>query len=168
MAIAGVVSTQVLEQWNGTGWLTLTNPTLPSISALESVSCVTMSWCTAVGLSSTSTLLGHVDSNLVEQWNGTAWSVVTAPANPTPYSAALTGVSCATVNLCVAVRRSDADSSGTAAAELATYDGTGWSGTPAPSSQSFTELVGADCLSGWQCVGVGGTDGQAPSPRPTS
>ena len=68
LAIAGVVSTQVLEQWNGTGWLTLTNPTLPSISALESVSCVTMSWCTAVGLSSTSTLLGHVDSNLVEQW----------------------------------------------------------------------------------------------------
>ncbi len=74
---AGTTDTTVAEQWNGTAWTVLTTPSPATFSALGSVSCTSPVHCVAVGGSS-ATATGTV-SPLTEVWNGSAWTVVTAP-----------------------------------------------------------------------------------------
>lgn len=69
--------TTVAEQWNGTTWTVLTTPSPATFSILGSVSCPSAGHCIAVGGSS-ATATGAV-SPLTEVWNGTTWTVVTAP-----------------------------------------------------------------------------------------
>ena len=64
--------------WNGTTWSPLTMPTVADTSdpVLSDVSCVTTSFCIAVGYAYYSG--GSTYTSLIEQWNGTAWTVVQA------------------------------------------------------------------------------------------
>ena len=79
-----------IELWNGTTWSPMTSPTVPGESDiyLAGVSCVTTSFCVAVGSVDTTSF-----APLIEQWNGTTWSVVQS-SPPSSTSTVLTGVSC--------------------------------------------------------------------------
>jgi hypothetical protein len=61
------------EIWNGSQWVPVDNPTLGIGSELDGVSCFSASDCWAVGsqYNQTRTTI----SNLIEHWDGTAWSV---------------------------------------------------------------------------------------------
>jgi hypothetical protein len=84
-------------------WSMMTSPNPTGYSYLNGVTCASTTSCDAVGYSATSPnfLTG---STLVEQWNGTSWSIVTSPNGPPgTTSAALSGVSCPTTTSCYAV-----------------------------------------------------------------
>jgi hypothetical protein len=74
---ADTTDTTVAEQWNGATWTVLTTPSPAKFSILGSVSCPSAGHCIAVGGSS-ATATGAV-SPLTEVWNGSTWTVVTAP-----------------------------------------------------------------------------------------
>ncbi len=84
--------------WNGATWTSLPMPTVASAEAayLTSVSCVTTSFCVGVGGAD----FAGTYAPLIEQWNGSAWSVVQATAGST--SSTLSGVSCTSTSFCMA------------------------------------------------------------------
>jgi hypothetical protein len=74
---AGDSDTTLAAQWNGTTWAVVTTPSPAAFSALVSVSCPSASHCIAVGASSP-TASGAI-SPLTEVWNGSIWTVASAP-----------------------------------------------------------------------------------------
>ena len=154
----GTADQALAEQWNGTAWSMVAIPsTSASLSnALYGVSCVTASFCTAVGEASTPTLYG----NLVEQWNGTAWSIQPAPsANPALGDVLLT-VDCFGPTSCVAagyVNTID-NSDDTYITEMLTWNGSSWAvaNVPEPAaSNQLDQVNGLSCVGGSVCVGAG-------------
>ncbi len=88
------------EVWNGTAWAEVALPaangqTGPKVQ-LAGVSCVTAQFCIAVG----NVVSSQAESPLIEQWNGSAWTVIQASG---PAATGLEDVSCVTVNFCMAV-----------------------------------------------------------------
>ena len=71
----------------------------PAESILVGVSCITTSFCIAVGYAYFSG--GSTYTSLIEQWNGTAWSVVQGTVAPTSDNY-LEGVSCTSTTFCMA------------------------------------------------------------------
>jgi hypothetical protein len=115
--------------------------------ALNGVSCVSASACTAVGFSVNA---GGVDQTLAESWNGTAWSIVPSPDQGTTNNV-LNGVSCVSASSCTAVGYSvnagDLDQT-----LVESWNGTAWSMVPSPSGGA---LDGVFCLSASSCTAVG-------------
>ncbi len=83
------------ELWNGTTWSPMTLPTVTGATSttLVGVSCVTTSFCVAVGHA---TGVGV----LIEQWNGSTWTVATTSLGQ---ATDLLGVSCTSATFCQAV-----------------------------------------------------------------
>ena len=95
------------ERWNGTGWsvsLGLT-PGGASAAQLSSVSCVGAANCFAAG----NQVVGGVTKPLLEHWNGTAWSPVSAPVPSGVTFSQLSGVACVPASGCFAVGSSAAE-----------------------------------------------------------
>ena len=72
-----------------TAWRSLGTPTLPGTALFAGVSCVSDSFCLAVG----SHLQRLVSHTLVERWDGSSWTIVPTSA-PADRRSNLTGVSC--------------------------------------------------------------------------
>ncbi len=131
--------TALAEQWNGTSWkiqaVPLPPPELGSDTReiLNSVSCVSASFCEAVGTG------GKTGPN-AEMWNGTSWTLQSRPGfDVTPQA-----VSCATVDFCVSVNGDG---------QVNTWNGTAWSaGTSVPGFRPFTSV---SCVSASFCEAVG-------------
>ena len=81
-----------------TGWQSVATPALPGTALFAGVSCVSRSFCVAVG----SHLQKLVSHTLVERWDGTAWAVVPT-SKPEDRRSNLTGVYCVTPSFCAAV-----------------------------------------------------------------
>jgi hypothetical protein len=148
---------QIVSEWNGSSWSAMTNlPTsAPNGVELASVSCVSATFCVAVGDHEP----GAVDWNdtYIEQWNGSKWSTVPSPSfDPTDYQNYLNGVSCVSTTFCVA-----AGSSYTASGQapvLLQWNGSVWSLDANPAGlPSYTYITGVSCV-GTFCEAVGGTD----------
>jgi IPT/TIG domain len=100
----------LVERWNGATWSIEPSPNVGTTdeggsNELLGVSCTSAATCSAVGsaLVTDSVLRGPWDyQTVVEQWNGTAWSVVPSQ-NPSPTSNGLSGVSCTSASTCTAV-----------------------------------------------------------------
>jgi hypothetical protein len=99
-----IVADSLIERWNGTVWSIVASPNLTGYeSGLFAVKCVTTTDCVAVGGPSFDAPYSAAGRGLIEQWNGTAWSIV-ASAGPTATTISyLAGVSCPTATNCVAV-----------------------------------------------------------------
>jgi hypothetical protein len=155
-AAVGAVNDGVLiEQWNGATWSTATTPTPPSSTAsqLLAVSCPSSTDCVAVG---------SVDSAsprvpLVEQWNGTSWTIVPSPAPVGSTSSELRGVSCSQAAFCVAVGFTE--SATLTSTLIEQWNGATWAIVPSPNessaSGSDSELKGVSCVGGSFCQAVG-------------
>jgi hypothetical protein len=118
---------------------------------LTGVSCVSASFCTAVG--------AYAPPNrylpLAESWNGTTWSIVPSPHKGTfsPFN----GVSCVSASACTAVGVY-ATKLGGSRTLIESWDGTQWSVVPSPNKTVGANadiLAGVSCVSGGACIAVG-------------
>ncbi len=156
------------EHWNGTVWDIQVTPNPvgtdgPNGTLEGGVSCVTPRTCTAVGQWSPAPA-PHPGVSLAERWNGTSWQVQATP-NPAAVDAVngthnspLAGVSCATVNECMAVGNyASGDANGDFLALAERWNGTSWSVQQAatPVGAFYTTLHGVACPTPRTCVAVG-------------
>ena len=126
-------------------------------SVLQAVTCATASFCVAVGAQNGDTGGGL----LIEQWNGTAWSVVPGATVTPSGDDVLNGVSCAGQDFCMTV-----GSTGTGAfAEM--WKGSTWTATtvtPPPGFNGFVNLSTVFCFAANSCQALGtGFTGSAPT-----
>jgi hypothetical protein len=131
--------------------------TLPTVSGatldtLVSVSCVTTSFCVAVGYATVS----GVNSILMEQWDGSAWALVTPPAVPGANGPSLYGVSCPSATFCQAVGGGGRWRAGGPFALQ--WNGSTWSVQTIglPSGVHDGALLSASCTTASFCMAVGG------------
>jgi hypothetical protein len=138
------------EMWNGRTWSALTMPTVANTSepVLADLSCVTTSFCVAVGYAYYSS--GSTYTSLIEQWNGTAWSVVQGTVAPTSDNY-LEGVSCLSVSFCMAVAATDT------APYVEQWNGSTWTPTTLSIPAGFTDAYfdSVSCTTPSLCMAVG-------------
>jgi hypothetical protein len=150
---------------DGTTWSVVPSPSPSTFgNALDGVSCVSTTMCTAVGsVSGDSSSVSSL--TLVETWDGTTWSVVPSPS-PGLIRNALSGVSCLSATMCTAVgtaSESGPTSGNAAFTVVETWDGTTWSVVPSPNpGPGGNDLNGVSCLSTSFCVAVGTALGSPP------
>jgi len=149
----GTADQTLIEQWNGVTWSIVSSPNqgVGLNNALTGVSCTSSTMCFAVGRASN----GTADQTLVEQWNGTTWSIVSSPNTATIRNNDLNGVSCASGVDCKAVGSA---SNGIVDQTLVEqWNGTAWSIAPSPNSSSTlaNDLGGVSCVSSTSCQATG-------------
>jgi hypothetical protein len=98
----GGSQTAIVERMSGTTWTLedVATPTGATATTFQGVSCVTVRNCVAVGSSVASS--GDTQT-LVEQWNGTTWSLSSSPDVSGAAADVLLGISCTNAAACVAV-----------------------------------------------------------------
>ena len=162
--VSGPATVTVAETWNGSAWTSVPPQNVGSgstSSLLNSVACAGMSFCEAVGQSMDSSSNTH---NLVESWNGSAWTIATSPDNTHVSGATindLSDVNCISATVCTAV-----GSAGATAAALQTtvlnWNGTAWSlGTSPNGSGTASALHSVSCITNWACMATGFTGATA-------
>jgi hypothetical protein len=146
-AVGGTGGTiPIVERWNGMIWSVQT--VAPgSGGTMQSVSCSTASACVAVGNSS--------KANLAERWNGTEWTLLSAPTPSGASESLLSSVSCSSTTSCIA-----AGASGELAKApnglIESWNGSEWGVTtiPYPTGAKKSQLYGLSCA-GTYCTAVG-------------
>jgi hypothetical protein len=143
-----------VESWNGTRWTLVHTPSVGSGSAansdLNSISCVTSSFCMAAGSYWSTGPFG----SLVEEWNGASWSVVSKIAGKGSNEVGLDAVSCSSSMSCMAVgiALDRTDTYSKTLAEI--WNGKTWAVVPIP-TKSYAELLGISCPVLRSCEAVG-------------
>ena len=121
-------------------------------SYLNSVSCLSSTWCMAVGAYSTAS---GTESTLVEHWNGSAWTILPSPS-PGRGLHWLAGVSCVSASQCMAVGYYDDGPRTFSQTLILSWNGVEWSVVTSPSTGDTTDLLfGVSCASASSCVAVG-------------
>ena len=127
-------------------------PSGPGYISLNSVSCLSATFCEAVG--DAQHAASGTSSTLAEVWNGASWAI-----QPTPNVAGwsqnlLFGVSCFSVTFCEAVG-TGGNATESSLAEV--WDGTAWTiqPTPNPASAFYNVLNGVSCAAMSFCEAVG-------------
>ncbi len=141
----------LIEAWDGSTWSIVPSPNVsPSLgNYLDGVSCLSATFCTAVG----SFITKQGDKTLVESWDGSTWSIVPSP--DTGYIDGLLSVSCTSASACTAVGDSR-PRFGFDRTLAETWDGKAWSVVPSPDASTSTNVLdGVSCPTAAQCVAVG-------------
>jgi hypothetical protein len=149
---SNVNSLTLAESWNGTAWAVQRTPDPPfSHSSLVSVSCVSASFCMAVGSAYDKRSASFA---LAESWNGTAWAI--QPTPPLPASGELKGVSCTSATACITVG-AYRDSSGNDVPLAESWNGTTWTiePVPSPTGGNSLDMRSVSCASPSACTAVG-------------
>jgi hypothetical protein len=148
----------VAARWRGRGWRRERVPLpwpRPQSATLSGVSCVSTTFCVAVGDASSGAGAQpsptYRDRTLAEIWNGHRWRISRTP-NPRRRSA-LTAVSCVSRSDCMAVGSSD--SGQLSLAEH--WNGAAWAivATPNVNHIGYTALAAVSCGAVSACVAVG-------------
>jgi hypothetical protein len=147
------------ERWDGSSWVVLPTPAAGADPTLVSLSCVSPTFCVAVGASHTpgrqyvaGFLGGGKQRAVVEVWDGTGWTVQSTPLRSVR-SSALLGVSCASSRFCIAV-----GSAGVKAAAAVLWNGSTWRRLRLPSVEYGPSLTGISCVAANACTAVGSYD----------
>ena len=155
----------LIEKFDGTGWTIV--PAGGSQSNLTGVSCSSMTQCFAVGdqIDYSVGTFG-VQRSVLEQWDGTRWTVAQAAAPPGADALLLSAVACPAVATCFGVGTYERDGVGRKAL-LERWDGTAWSIVASPDSgaTSYEALSDISCSSPTSCFAVGGSDSNALTER---
>lgn len=152
--------TPMIQSWDGTTWSVVSSPLTSGAynNGLSGISCLSTSWCIAVGLAEAAAV---PSSTLIEQWNGSTWSIVPSP-NPGTEAGTNTGtglnndldsVSCTTISSCIAVGYYFTPSVQHTLVE--SWNGASWSVVSSPNPGPVDELYGVSCTSVSACVAVG-------------
>lgn len=131
-----------VDIWNGSSWSA--GPSVTGFSAVESLSCVSASFCEVAG--------GGPSGDDAAVWNGTSWS-----DQPTPSGAALIGVSCSTPTACEAVGQTFDQTSDETITMAAAWNGSAWTAqpTPNPATTQGSSLTAVSCTSATSCAAIG-------------
>jgi hypothetical protein len=127
-------------------------------NVLYGVTCNSATNCWAVGYSTDPT--GNVDQTLIEQWNGTSWSIVTSPNTSPTQDNMLFGVTCVSTSDCWAVgsyNTGNPTQSGVDQTLIERWNGASWS-IVASANTSPTQanvLNSVTCTSASNCWAVG-------------
>jgi hypothetical protein len=137
-------------------WAIATSPNTSATDRdyLTGVTCASASECWAVGSYFDSDISGNY--TLIEQWDGTSWSIATSP-NPNTGSDGLTGVTCASASDCWAVGHTYPQTGNDYKTLIEHWDGTSWSivGSPNTFSRDDDYLNAVTCASASDCWAVG-------------
>jgi hypothetical protein len=135
----------LVEQWDGSVWAIVpgASPSGAQVPILNAISCASTTSCFAVGTDQ----LSSTRPTFIDQWNGSAWSVV---ASPNPVQAGLAGVTCFSAPVCVAV------GFGSGRPLIERWNGSAWSSDSAPGTGDLSAVA---CASAAQCFAVGETTG---------
>lgn len=138
------------EAWNGSAWLLqrAVAPPGATFNTLAAVSCVSATFCEAVGTHDNS---AGAEVDLAEEWNGKVWAIQSTPGPHSPdkpASGALTGVSCVSVSFCEAV------GSGPNGASAEMWTGTSWKAQTMPGTAVQPTVV--SCADVDFCMSVDG------------
>lgn len=149
-----VVTLGLVDRWDGASWKISTPPLGGSQSSLRSVSCVSATFCMAVG-----GLANGAEAPLAERWNGAHWSVITAPIPAGATSGNFRGVSCTSTTNCFAVGRVTTDDQSYRNHPLIErWNGTGWAIIPSPPTHTNEgALSSVSCPIASRCFAVGST-----------
>jgi hypothetical protein len=150
-------STSLAETWNGTKWSVVAspNPSGADGTTLYGVACPAAKNCLAVGdyfvSSSRATLVA------AEKWNGTKWSLVSAPSPSGFTTTALQAITCTSSTNCWAAGSSSNTSTSKYATLTERWNGSKWSIVPSPSPDNTKPdvLSGVTCGSATECWAVG-------------
>jgi hypothetical protein len=147
----------LVESWNGSTWSLVPSPDRKQFgysNELTGVSCVSASFCTAVG-SYFPNLFNDQAKTLIESWNGTKWSIVPSPVEG--MTSSLASVSCVSASSCIAAGSFVASTGGEEPGTLVeSWNGSTWSATPG-TLNSVSILSGVSCVSATSCIAVGNT-----------
>ncbi len=149
----GTDTQTLVEQWNGIVWSieASSNTSTTQDNYLEAVSCTTATACTVTGAVNT----GTQTQTLIEQWNGTVWTIATSPAVPGNQGDNLYGVSCSDASACTAVGEYFDGTHNRTLIEQ--WNGASWSLVASPNigttENNFLESV--SCTSASLCTAVG-------------
>jgi hypothetical protein len=180
-ASLGVVPGQhpLIEHFDGRSWQLIPSPAVPGV--LDGVSCVSASFCLAVGL--TAQVPDTTTSTLIERFDGSTWSVMPSPnaTPPAPVGSTsqtwvvfnnLQSVSCLSLTDCVAVGGTQAGNPERPSGAVGVspplsehYDGSTWSAVPVTDTWEGS-LVSVSCAKS-DCVAVGLNE-PVSSPYPSS
>lgn len=140
-------------KWDGTSWtITATpNTSTTAYNVMNSVSCVSTTFCVAVGSYQT----GIQYQPILLTWNGSMWSTLPPLSETSSMTVGLTGVSCVSTTFCVAVGNYT-DQTGDHSIILE-WDGTAWSIATGPTyGAGINDLLNSvSCVSTTSCVAVG-------------
>jgi hypothetical protein len=145
------VNRTLIESWNGTAWSVVPSPNNGSAhNILNGVSCVSASFCVAVGSAET----GGFTRTLVEIWNGSSWKGKASP-NRGKLGNVLSDVDCASPKSCMAVG-ANVDVHGFTRTLAESWNGTSWQIVVSPDNGSTgNALTGISCASAQSCHAVG-------------
>ena len=153
MAVGGYSNSgagPLIEQWDGSSW-TVMAPGSPASGAwaLQGVSCASPTFCVAVGYS-------EADSpdiqGAIEQWNGTAWTVVPYVG---PDFSDLYAVSCTGPDFCMAVG-TEYEYPIAADPVVLEWNGSDWTGVaPGVPTDTPDAFAGVSCTGPDACEAVG-------------
>ena len=157
-AVGGTSDKTLVQRWDGTEWSIVASPNPPRVAytSLADVSCANARSCFAVGSSQSGT--GNtVGRQLIEQWDGTRWSIVVSPKPPGAANTHLTDVACLSPKKCFAVGTWSKSNGAEGKTLIEQWDGTRWSIAPSPNPPggSSPYLGGVACSSAKHCVAVG-------------
>ncbi len=147
----------LIEHWDGRRWAIMPSPSpgarLGTQIDLSAVSCPTTTSCVAVGGVSTF----GIGKPVIEHWNGTYWTVMTAADPPGPTAVNLLSVSCPSPTSCVAVGSFGDPRNHISSSPLVEHwNGRGgWSIMTADTPAPYTQLLGVTCPSTTSCFAVG-------------
>ena len=142
------------EIWNGTAWSITATPDRSATAngSLVGVSCVSATYCLAVGGDSAS----GADEAVVQRWDGASWSMVT-DAPSAALHPELSSVSCLSTSFCVAVGASFA---GTEVPFTELWNGSAWviADTPVIGGAVQTLFSTVSCALSTMCEAAGYQD----------
>ncbi len=180
----GATMRTLIEDVGGKSWSTRPSPTVGSWSGLFGISCPSRTFCAAVGYASFGKVANTqvAERTLIETYNGGSWSVALSPSpgvstktvkpcsSPTalkcetvqpPADGAdrLSGVSCATRTMCVAVGQATSVADYPRGQPLIeTYQHSKWTAVRSPIDLGGGDLASVSCPSTRFCVAVGASE----------
>ena len=150
----GRVDQAFSEYMQDSPWAVVNTPSSSPNRAndLYGVSCVSASFCVAVGVAATS----GIGQTLIEQWDGSTWKLLPSPDTNPGEAQQLQAVSCTSVTSCQAVGSVD-EVAGTTDTLVESWNGATWSivGSPDEGTGGLSELDGVSCPASTECTAVG-------------
>lgn len=151
----------LMQTWNGSSWSPVNLPTPAGLlnDSLGGVSCVSASFCEAVGYYRVTGSTPSVPVALV--WNGSTWANQIVPLPSGQTSEVLDGVSCLSTTWCLATGSAYTGSFFAGQATSALWNGTNWTivataALPPALTGDFSYLNGVSCTTASWCMAVGG------------
>jgi hypothetical protein len=139
----------VFMQWDGSNWLEQKSP--GQASSVQSISCVSSTFCMAVGDVVQGGNPNYVSAIVTQLWDGSIWTVVPTP-NTNASQNKLSSVSCVSSTYCMAVGNTGSITATSAEQTLALFwDGLSWTLSQSPN----TAVDRSNSLRGVVCVSVG-------------